>query len=252
MMREVFVATSVFACLMIASLGALLNYSKLPARHLQEETNTVVRLVANIFVVMTSLVFSLMINSAKNTFESIDNNVHAFATEIILLDRTLRAYGMEADQAQERLIIYVETALTNPARIDDTLVRGDRASEQVLNAVGDSLSAMRPTDPGHVALWNDARQQFQRIVEQRWDIIEQSAGVIPLPLIFMLSAWLVLIFASFGYRAPRNMIVISMFLVSALLISASLYLVLDMDVPFTGIIEISDAPLQRALAELQH
>ncbi len=245
-------ATSVFACLMIASLGTLLSYSKLPARHLQDETNTVVRLVANIFVVMTSLVFGLMINSAKNTFQSIDDNVHSFATEIILLDRTLRAYGMEADEAQERLIVYVEKALTNPARIDDTLVRGDRTSELVLNAVGDSLSVIRPVDPGHVALWNDARQQYQRIVEQRWDIVEQSEGVIPLPLIFMLSVWLVLIFASFGYRAPKNMIVVAMFVVSALLISASLYLVLDMDIPFTGMIQISDAPLQRALAELQH
>lgn len=67
----------------------------------------------------------------------------------------------------------------------------------------------------------------------------------------MLAAWLTLIFASFGYRAPRNPMVIGMFIISSLLIAASVYLVLDMDVPFHGPIQISDEPLRRALAVMQ-
>ena len=67
----------------------------------------------------------------------------------------------------------------------------------------------------------------------------------------MLATWLILIFASFGYRAPKNIIVVSMFVIAAFLISASIYLVLDMDIPFNGLIQISDLPLRRALAELQ-
>jgi hypothetical protein len=249
--REVLIGAVVFVCLVAASIGTMLTYSRLPIHHRQDETNTVVRLVANIFVVMTSLVFGLMINSSKNTFEEIDNNVHSFATEIILLDRTLRTYGLGANETRQRLAAYVEKALTNPARMQSALVRSDRTSEFALNAVGDSLSLITPADPGHIALWNDARSQYRKIVEERWIIVEQSEGVIPRPLIAMLTAWLVLIFASFGYRAPNNLIVIAMFVVSALLISASLYLVLDMDIPFAGLIQISDAPLQRALAEIQ-
>ena len=44
---------------------------------------------------MTSLVLGLLLNSAKNTLKSTDRNVHAFATELILMDRTLRQYGPE-------------------------------------------------------------------------------------------------------------------------------------------------------------
>ncbi|MCS0458932.1 MULTISPECIES: DUF4239 domain-containing protein [Rhizobium] len=251
MVLELLVAVVVFALLMTASIGTMLTYSKLPVHHRQDETNTVVRLVANIFVVMTSLVFGLMINSSKNTFAEIDKNVHAFATQIILLDRTLRTYGLEANETRKRLENYVENALSNPVRAPDPLVKSDRTSELALNAVGDSLALITPTNPGHVVLWNDARQQYQRIVEQRWIIVEQSEGVIPRPLITMLTAWLTLIFASFGYRAPRNVIVVLMFFISALLISLSIFVVLDMDVPFAGWIEISDTPLRRALAELQ-
>jgi hypothetical protein len=245
------VASSVFASLIIASIGTMLTYTRLPAHHRHDETNTVVRLVANIFVVMTSLVFGLMINSSKNTFQGIDDSVHSFATEIILLDRTLRTYGIEAMDTRKSLIAYVEKALTNPQRIADPLLQSDHSSEMALNAVGDSLAIIAPGDPGHITLWNDARQQYKSIVERRWSIVEQSEGVIPKQLVFMLAAWLTLIFASFGYRAPNNIIVVGMFVIAAFLISASIYLVLDMDIPFAGIIQISDTPLRRALAELQ-
>jgi hypothetical protein len=81
--------------------------------------------------------------------------------------------------------------------------------------------------------------------------VEQSEGTIPAPLIGMLIAWLTIIFASYGYRAPRNAVVISMILISAMLISASLYLVLDMDLPFKGPVRISYQPYYRALREIQ-
>ncbi|TIT63102.1 MAG: DUF4239 domain-containing protein, partial [Mesorhizobium sp.] len=41
------------------------------------------------------------------------------------------------------------------------------------------------------------------------------------------------------------------FIVSAALVAAALYLIMDMDIPFSGPIQISPAPLQRALAELK-
>ena len=67
----------------------------------------------------------------------------------------------------------------------------------------------------------------------------------------MLVAWLVLIFASFGYRAPRNAVVVSTFAVAAVLIAGAIYLIIDMDVPFTGPIQISPAPLLRAEEQMR-
>jgi hypothetical protein len=43
----------------------------------------------------------------------------------------------------------------------------------------------------------------------------------------MLVAWLMLIFGSFGYRAPRNHIVVTTLVVSAALVAVALYLILD-------------------------
>ena len=96
-MREALIAVMIFLCLAAAPLASMAVWPRLPARHRDDDTNNVVRLAANLFGVMTSLVLGLMINSAKQTFESIDHNVHAYATEMILLDRVLRQYGPDTD-----------------------------------------------------------------------------------------------------------------------------------------------------------
>jgi hypothetical protein len=195
-------------------------------------------------------VFGLMINSAKNTYAGIDSNVHAFATNLIILDRTLRNYGLGGVDARGKLAAYVEEAIAHPMRADDASANRADAAGHLLDTLGDALATIKPADSYHEALLVDARQQYRRLVEQRWGIIEQSEGDIPRPLVAMLIAWLTLIFGSFGYRAPRNAVVVASFAVAALLLTTAFYLVLDMNVPFAGTIQISDAPLRRALAEM--
>jgi hypothetical protein len=42
-------------------------------------------------------------------------------------------------------------------------------------------------------------------------IVEHAEGTVPTAIIAMLVAWLVLIFTSYGYRAPRNKVVVITF-----------------------------------------
>jgi hypothetical protein len=124
--------------------------------------------------------------------------------------------------------------------------------EAILDAAGTSLRAIRVSGDQHVALWNDARQLYRQVVQQRWLMVDAAGGTIPTPVIAMVVCWLTLIFASFGYRSPRNAIAATSFVVAVLLISGALYLILDMDTPASGLIQASDRPLQHALSELQH
>ncbi|CAN7654029.1 DUF4239 domain-containing protein [Mesorhizobium sp. LjNodule214] len=249
-MREGLIGLGIFICLAGASLTSLMIYERFPSHHRQDDTNAVVRHAANLFVVMSSLVLGLMINSAKNTFESIDHNVHVFATDLILLDRSLRQYGPETDPARQSLAAYAQRVVDATSPSQQTPAVANRLSELLLNQVGDMLAALTPPEARHAALLQNATQQLQKVIEQRWVLVEQSEGAIPAPLIALLVAWLTLIFASFGFRAPRNATVVGTFIVSAALVASALYLILDMDLPFSGPIQISPAPLQRALAEM--
>ena len=75
------------ACFIVSAVAGLAMSERMGASRLEDRTYNVVRLTAGIFVVMTSLVLGLLINSAKDNFQAIDHDVHAFATELILLDR---------------------------------------------------------------------------------------------------------------------------------------------------------------------
>ena len=250
-MGEVLVGVAIFACLAGAALASLMVYPRFPEHHRQDDTSAVVRLAANLFVVMSSLVLGLMINSAKNTFESIDRNVHTFSTDLILLDRALRLYGPEANGARALLGAYAQRVVDTTANDGSTTVVPNKLSELLLNQIGDRLEALAPADAKRLAAQQNATQQLQKVIEMRWVLAEQSEGVLPVPLICLLVAWLTLIFASFGFRAPRNATIVGTFIVSSALAAAALYLIMDMDTPFSGPIQVSPAPLQRALAELK-
>jgi hypothetical protein len=245
------IAIAIFLCLIAASYGAILVSERLKPRYHHDDTNNVVRLAANIFVVTTSLVLGLLLNSSKNQFEAIDRNVHAFATDLIILDRSLRHYGPEASQVRTRLAAYVRQAVIGTWPEQGSPVLDDRAAERLLDDVENALAAIRPSDPLRIELWREAQVNLQNVVKRRWVLIEEAQATIPPVFLVMLVAWLVLIFASFGYRAPRNIVVLATLFVAALLIAGSIYLILDMDVPFEGPIQISPAPLLRAEEQLR-
>jgi hypothetical protein len=67
----------------------------------------------------------------------------------------------------------------------------------------------------------------------------------------MVVGWLVLIFGSFGYRAPQNAVVLTSFVLASALISGALYLIVDMDAPFVVLFSFLWAPLQRVMAEIR-
>jgi hypothetical protein len=232
--------------MMGAALLGLFSETRLASEHLQGDTRRMVRQVANLFVVMTSLVLGLMMNSARDTFETNNRDIRTLATELILLDRTMRALGPEAEDARRHLVEYVQTSLKGPNILEE-----DPQAEAALEAAGTSLRAIRVSDEQKVALWNDARQLYRQVVRQRWVVIDEYGGTIPPLLITMVILWLAIIFASFGYRAPRNTIVTASFFLAALLISAAIYLILDMDTPASSMTQASNVPFQRALAQLQ-
>ena len=251
-MLEIVVPLLLFFCLVLASLGSLVVYKKLPSHHRDEDTHAIIKLATNLFVLMTSLVLGLMISTAKGTFESIERNVHNFATDLILLDRSLALYGQEASDVRQRLVAYVQGEFNETWTRNSRSPIDDVAAERLLSDVGNAITSIKPQEPDRIDLWQDIRARFQKVMESRWVVAEQSAGTIPTPMIIVVMVWLVLIFASFGYRAPQNIVVVGTFIMAAALVSCAVYLILDMDVPYAGPIQVSPAPLQRVIAEMNH
>ena len=251
-MSEIVIALAIFIGLVVAAFASLVISERLPERYRGDDTYSVVRLTANIFVVTASLVLGLLLNSARDRFDTVDRNLHAFATELVLLDRTLRQLGSETSDIREKLAAYIQQAIAGTWRADGPPMLNDRKAQRLLDDVGDALAAIRPPDPPRVELWREAQTNFQNVVRRRWVLIEESEGTIPKGFLTILLGWLAIIFANLGFRAPRNRVVGTTLVVAAFLVAGAIYVVLDMDLPFSGSFQISPAALERAAAQVRN
>ncbi len=250
-MRGIVVGLLVFAFLAGSALIVLWLHPRLPPTLRSKETTDTVRLGIGVVATITALVVSLLISSVKGSFDQVHHDVQTFATELILLDRTLRFYGPEADKARTLLTRYTRRALqeTWPGT-GRTAIVDDQTAGALLDQTEAAILAL-PTGPQQSRLADRAAAEIRDVVRQRWSLVEESGSAVSPVLVAALSLWLGLIFASCGYNAPRNGLVIAVFLVCAASVAGAIFLIVEMDGAFTGLLTVPSDSVQRALAHMQ-
>jgi len=100
--------------------------------------------------------------------------------------------------------------------------------------------------------WLQARawDVAESLLEVRFQVFGSTGHSVPVPFLAILLFWLTITFTSFGLFASRNATVISVLLVCALSVAAAVFLVLELDGPFHGLITVSPDPLVYALAHM--
>jgi len=89
------------------------------------------------------------------------------------------------------------------------------------------------------------------IAETRSLLTAQSAPSVSQPMLIILVSWLVVIFVGFSVLAPPNASTLFALMVSALAVSGAIFLILELDEPFGGLIGISSEPMLTALHQLE-
>jgi hypothetical protein len=242
------VAAFVFA----GGIGGLYLHRLVPEEHLSAKTQDVVRLGTGMLSVLASLVLGLLVATAKASFDTTDTAVRTYAADLILLDETLRDYGEDALAPRRLLRDY--TALVLHDGWGETgappFLAEDRAAGDVMEHVREAVRALAPVDAGQKWLQDQALDVNISLLRQRWLLIEQSGPSVRPVTIGILTAWITAIFASFGLNAPRNRTVAVAFLICALAIGSAIFLILQLDSPFDGLLKISSEPMRTALAHM--
>lgn len=251
-MRSIIISILVAACVFSGSLLGLFLHRVLRPVHLTKESQDAVRLGVGMLSVLSSLVLGLLIATAKTSYETSDTAVRRYAAELALLNETLRDYGADAAAPKALLRQYTVTLLHDiwplaggPPHVSDE--KSVRLMEQVREAV----RALTPVDDGQKWLRDQALAINIGLLRQRWLLVgEQGATVSPIVLVVLVS-WITVIFVSFGLNAPRNAMVIAAFLVCGLAIGGSIFLILEMDRPLDGVMQIPSWPLRNVLREME-
>ena len=88
------------------------------------------------------------------------------------------------------------------------------------------------------------------MLRTRWVVLGELGTAIPWPFLIVLVFWLTITFMSFGLNAPANATVLAALLLCALSVSGAVFLTLEMDGPFDGMMQVSAEPLRYALTRL--
>jgi hypothetical protein len=233
----------------ISLLGGRLG-RLLPEEQLSAESKDAVKLAMGLVATMTAVLLGLLITSAKGTYDTAESQVMQMAAKVALLDRVLKLYGPEATDARHALRDAVAEGVrrTWPAK-PSSRVRLD-PNEQMGDAVYVSVHGLSPHDETQRALKAQATTLMVQLGELRSLIQAQAVPSVSKPLLIALVSWLVVIFFGFSVVVPANATSTLALVAGAFSVACAMFLILELDHPFAGVLRIPSDPMINTLNRL--
>jgi len=249
-MNTTLTALIVFGCLVGAVLLGRGLRRMLPQEHLSADSRDVIKLAIGLVATMSALVLGLLVSSAKGSYDTERSEVIQMAAKVAFLDRLLAVYGTEAADARVRFHDAVKQAVQQiwpeEARQPAQLAPNTQAGNVVYGVV----QALSPHDDAQRKLKEQAISVGIDIGQLRSLLAARSVPSISTPMLIVLVLWLAIIFMGFSTLAPPNVTAIFALIVSAVAVSGAIFLILELDQPFGGVIRISSEPMVNALSQI--
>jgi hypothetical protein len=246
------VASLTFIC---AFGGALLgNYirSVIPPAHLSKESQDVMRLGMGLVATMTALLLGLVTASARSTFDGQDAMMRASAANLLSLDRLLARYGPETAPIRTLLrnavAFRVETTWPDDGSVGSGITKTMSTPE--IEQIENQILQLAPGNDTQRWFKAESLKLNEEVMKARWRVLGNQGGSVPKVFLLVVIFWLTVTFVSFGLYAPANPAVIAVLFVAAFSVAGAVFLILELDGPFDGVIRIASGPMRYALSQL--
>jgi hypothetical protein len=245
------VSLIIFGCVVGAVFIGRALSRLLPSEHLSADTKETVKLAMGLLATMSALLLGLLVASAKGSYDTARNDVIQMAGKVVFLDRVLVGYGPETAEARALVRNAVEELAHRGIQPPKTNSRFNHApNTQQGNAIYLSIQQLTPRDEMQRSLKAQATTLALDLGQLRTLLVAESISSISKPLLIVVVCWLVVIFASFSVIAPRNATATVALMISALATAAAIFLILELDRPFSGVLRISNEPILNVLSQL--
>lgn len=226
--------------------------SVLPDPHLDADSKDVVKMGTGLVAAVTGLVLGLLTASAKSTYDGQRATLHQLAANVVVLDRLLAHFGPEGSETRDLLRKSVVSSIDHlwPANAYQPSGLDDPAFGASATALVESIRSLPAEGEARQTSKSQALQLSLELGRGRWQLHRWEDSSLPMPFLVVLNFWLAVLFLSFGLFTPRNATVLTVLFVCALSVAGALFLIVELDRPFGGLVRISSAPLQNALGQL--
>ena len=226
--------------------------SLLPPTHLSKESQDVMRLGMGLVATMTALLLGLVTASARSAFDSQDAAIRTSAANILTLDRLLARYGPETipirDGLKKGLAFRIQ--MTWPADGSSNLDLQPTQATSAIENIENGILALTPATETQRWFKSEALKLSEDVSKTRWRVLGSMGGSVPVVFLAVVMFWLTVTFTSFGLYTQSNASVVAVLFVAAFSVAAAVFLIMELDGPFEGVIKVSSAPLRYALSQL--
>jgi hypothetical protein len=251
-MNSTWITLVAFVSTMISALAAIFIRERLPAHHLKGESQEFLKLVLGLIATIAALVLGLLISSAHSNFDAQQAEVQHLSVDYYQIHRILDRFGADAaaDRSLLRSIVASDIeriwAKERGAASQYAPLSVEREGGRLFDGI-----AVLPTKTD-LARFGQSRalELLASVAETRRLLSEQSRGSLSRPFLVVLIAWLAVLFFGFGLFTRINATVVAALIVGSLSVAGAIFLILEMNQPYGGWMQVSSAPLRDALAQM--
>jgi len=222
----------------------------LPVDHLNSNSRDNMKLAMGLVATMAALLLGLLVSSAKTSYDTTRTQVMDKASKYRLLDRVLEIYGPQAAEVRGMLHVLIENETRRLWPDVADVPAQSESKDKMGNEFYVALLRLEAHDDTERALKAQAASLAIELGKLLSLMEAESTTSISKPMLIVVVLWLVTIFLGFSLIAPPNTTARFALIASALCAAGAIFLILELDHPFSGIMRISNEPMLNVLSEI--
>ena len=251
-MSTVLISIGVAIVTFVAGWLGLHLQQRLPDQHMTNGSRDMIGAIVGLVSLLLALVLGTLVGSAYGFYATQKSEVEALSARSVQLDLALAEFGPETAPIRAGLKGAMQRAY-------DLFLSGSGAADQELKLKA-YLPDLRKLDESLAMLTPTTQLQKQAIgainfnagfIEQTRMLMSlQLASPVSWPLLVVVVSWAVLLFCGFGVLSKLNSTSIAALALGAFAVGSAIFLILEMNQPYTGLFHIPSAAVEQALSVL--
>src|SRR5271154_248869 len=243
----------IFILFMAAGFAGLLLQKHLTDEHKTGESKGVVGQVSGLVTLLLALVLGTLIGVSFAYYSTEKTELEGFSAQVLRLDQALAQYGPETKPLRDKIKAGIQKGY-------DTFWGGGDGDPNLLtveaplaNAQGisDFLATLKPTTDAQKTALASANAYASMVEQSRLLMsLQVASGPVSWVLIAILVFWTVALFFGIGLFAEPNALVIAALAFGAASIAFAIFLILELGLPYTGLMRVLPAALEQAMQNI--
>jgi hypothetical protein len=252
-LKAIVLSIIIFVCIIGGAFIGIFLRKMLPERHLSEESRNMVTIGMGIVATMAAIAVGLMIQGAQISFSGQRSDLIDMSAKIVFLDKLLSDYGPDAEEARVTLHSTLERTINQLWPKDGSGGAMIEPPEPKSETLYYQILSLKPDNDVRHGIRDEALSLTYDLVQARETLVMGQARSIPGTFLIVLGIilfWFVAIFFSFGLYAPTNGTVVATLIISALAVTLALFIIMELNRPFDGLLRMPSEPLVEALQHI--